>query len=168
MITKVKENIKLFYRRTTFSLLIPISIGCMICIHLLLNYGPLFALAFAVIPLFLIAAYKVGSSNLHCFFFLFIVNYLVQGINRYIPLRIGILMLTLNLGIFILLILKNHFKPLEWHKARIMPLALWCIWFVYCFLELLNPMAMFEPWAISITSYALFPILSTLFFALFL
>ena len=134
-------------------------------IELRLRFGPAVSLGFAIIPLLLIGAYWFGSDNINSFFFLFILNYLIQGINRYVPLKIGIVMLIINLSIFILLILKNHFKPLEWKRARTLPIILWSVWLVYCILEVFNPMAMFAPWSIAITSYALFPLLTTLFVA---
>ena len=104
-------------------------------------------------------------DKINSVFVLFMFNYLSQCIDRYVPLKIGIVMLIINLSIFILLILKNHFKPLEWKRALTLPIILWSVWLVYCILEVFNPMAMFAPWLIAITSYALFPLLSTLFVA---
>ncbi|MCB6972376.1 MULTISPECIES: O-antigen ligase family protein [Butyricimonas] len=130
-------------------------------IYLLTVYGgSIPTLLFACLPLLVLVTAKFSQKQYY-FYAFFIINYIISGINRYIPLKIGIIMLGLTTGIGCLLLIKNIFQTYEWKRSANLLTILWAIWFLYCLFELFNPLAVPDAWLIAITGYA-FPLISAL------
>ena len=68
-------------------------------------------------------------------------------------------MLGITLGILVIFLIKNIFQPYEWKRCLTLLTMAWVIWFIYCLLELFNPLAVIEAWNIAIAGYALLPLL---------
>lgn len=134
-------------------------IGGVIMIYLLaLRVGILPAIIFAGIPLALICILQLCQKLSFSFYVLFVMNYLVMGINRYYSMKSGMLMTFLVLGLLFLVLMQNMYKRLEWERSKTLLVAFWAIWFIYCFGELFNSNSMLEPWYISISQVAFFPL----------
>lgn len=136
-------------------------IGLVVCIWLIyqltLRQGILPALVFSCVPLFILILLKLLHRPLWFFYGLFILNYLVMGINRYIPVKGGLIMTIITLMLLFIVLTQNLYVRLEWQRSRNLLAAFWGIWLIYCLGELLNPEALFEPWSISFPPYAFYP-----------
>ena len=134
-----------------------------LCIIYLLSIkgGLIPVLLFSILP---IAGIVIGVlfKQQYTFYAFYIVNYFIMGVSRYIDMKTGMVMLGLTLGLVILIFLKNIFLPYDWKKGRNFLVLMWGIWFLYCFFELFNLMAVTEAWTISINGYALFPFISAI------
>ena len=128
---------------------------------LTLKGGIILALLFACLPAIAIVTATCCQKQYY-FYVFFVINYVITGIDRYIPLKIGMIMLGLTLGIGSLLLLKNIFQVYEWKRSFNVLTALWGIWFLYCLFELFNPLAVADAWFIAINGYALFPLISAI------
>ena len=115
-------------------------------------------LLFAILPAILLFT-TVFSKKHYYFHVFFIVNYLIMGISRYVSMKTGIVMLGITLGILVIFLIKNIFQPYEWKRCLTLLTMAWVIWFIYCLLELFNPLAVIEAWNIAIAGYALLPLL---------
>ena len=128
---------------------------------LTLKGGIIPTLLFACLPL--LAIITAGFSRKQYYFYaFFIVNYVITGIDRYFPLKIGIIMLVFSITIIIILLIKNIFQSYTWKRSFNLLTILWIIWFFYCLFELFNPLAVGDAWLIAINGYALFPLLSVI------
>ena len=135
--------------------------GLYVIYLLALKSGIIPTLLFACLPLLAVTTAKVSQKQYY-FYAFFIINYIISGVNRYISMKVGMIMLALTLGILILLLLKNIFYPYEWRRSLNVLVLLWSIWFLYCLFELFNPLAIPDTWFIAINGYALFPLVSAI------
>ncbi len=118
-------------------------------------------LLFACLPV--LALVSAGFCQKQYYFYaFFIVNYIISGISRYYPMKNGVIMLGFTLGIIILLFIKNIFQSYEWKRGINLLTVLWGIWFIYCLLEIFNPLAVTDAWFIAINGYAFFPLVSAI------
>lgn len=131
--------------------------GICILYFLLLKQGIVPAMIFAGLPALLLLGTRL-FQKVYSFYFLFIINYIIMGLNRYIPLKPGITMLVLTLFLLAIILVKNLYERQQWFRSRNFLVVLWLIWFIYCLMEMFNPSALMDPWYTSITSYALYPL----------
>lgn len=131
-------------------------------IYLLTIKGGLIpTLLFACLPI--LAIVTAGFSQKQYYFYaFFIINYVITGISRYLPMKTGMIMLGFTLGILFLLFVKNIFQTYEWKRSFNLLTTLWIIWLLYCLLELCNPFGVTDAWFIAINGYALFPLISAI------
>lgn len=135
-------------------------IAGVVMIYLLtLRAGIVPALIFAGIPLAIICVLLLFQKLSVSFYVLFIMNYLVMGINRYYSMKSGMLLTFLVMGLLFFVLLQNMFKRLEWERSKNLLVAFWGIWFIYCIGEVFNTNSMLEPWYLSIPQMALFPLI---------
>ena len=135
---------------------------CLFVIYQLIIRGGIKpAFIFAILPAIAICGAGLFHRQLS-FYLFFIINYGIMGLSRYFPMKTGLIMLGLTMGLLFLIFLKNIFQPYDWKKSRNFLTAIWFIWFIYCFLELFNPTASGQAWNIAINGYALFPLLSAI------
>ena len=128
---------------------------------LTLKGGIVPSLLFACLPLIVIATAKFGQKQYY-FYAFFIMNYVITGISRYIPMKIGVIMFALSIGILVIFFLKSIFQTYDWKRGFNLLTVVWSIWFLYCLLELFNPLAVSEAWLISINGYAIFALISAI------
>lgn len=140
--------------------LAPAIFICVTGIYMLtIRMGIIPAILFAGIPFALICMLLAMQKLTLSFCFVFIMNYLVMGINRYYSMKAGLLMTFLALSLLFIVFLQNLYKQQEWERSRTLLVALWGIWFLYCLGEAFNPESLLEPWAIAIPQLAVFPLL---------
>lgn len=136
--------------------------GLLFCIWLIyqltMRMGVVPAIVFSCTPLVLICFLQVLRKPLLFFYALFILNYLIMGINRYIPVKGGMTMAAVTMLLIFIVFVQNLYERSDWKRGRNLLVVFWGIWFVYCLGELLNPEALFEPWSISFPIYAFFPL----------
>lgn len=134
-------------------------IAGVIMIYLLaIRVGILPAIIFAGIPLALICVLQLFQKLSFSFYVLFVMNYLVMGINRYYSMKSGMLMTFLVLGLLFFVLMQNMYRRMEWERSKNLLVAFWGIWFIYCIGEVFNANSMLEPWFLSIPQVALFPL----------
>lgn len=141
------------------SYIVPILLfaGLWLLYLLITKMGILPAAVFAAVPALLLGA--AGVLRKYYFFILyFILNYLIMGINRYISLKSGVVMLAFSFGILALLIVRSVLERQEWQRSKTFLLGAWLIWFLYCLLELFNTRALWMPWSIAFPNYAFYPV----------
>lgn len=132
--------------------------GLYLIYMLILRENILPALALALLPAIVVCCAGMFHQQ-WAFYAFFVINYLISGVSRYIPMKTGMIMLGLTLGLIALVFLKNIFHPYDWKRSRNFLTILWLIWFIYCLFELFNPTGVVEAWNIAINGYAFFPLL---------
>ncbi|WP_321437493.1 O-antigen ligase family protein [uncultured Bacteroides sp.] len=113
-------------------------------------------------PFVAVGLYLLLKNPLWSFIILFICNYFIMGITRYItlPVPISVFMDSVISFIFLALILKTIHTRIEW-KRVLNPLTLIIfIWLIFCIIELLNPkLISFADWFTKVRSIAFYPII---------
>lgn len=116
----------------------------LIATYITIRIGYVYGLLFSFFPLLLILLIKIAERPFFTFIILFITNYYISGVSRYISgISPGIFMDMITIIVIILMIaqlnkkklglsIKNAFNPLTF-------IAL--IWLTYCFLQLINPLS---------------------------
>lgn len=88
---------------------------------------------------------------------LFIVNYFIMGVTRYIPELLGGIVIDALVGVILLGIFAALFKKkLHWEYLRNGLTVVVSIWFLFCILNILNPLAPIQAWIIGIRRTALY------------
>ena len=110
------------------------------------------------LPILFIGVCFFLKYPLWSFIFLFITNYFVMGIARYISFPGGILMDAVLLFCFSSLLLKSTYEKVKWKRA-LNPLTITIfLWVCFCTLELLNPKAVsISDWATKVRGMAVYP-----------
>lgn len=123
--------------------------------------GVIPSIIFACLPAIAIVTAKFGQKQYY-FYAFFVLNYVISGISRYIPMKIGVIMFVLSIGILVIFLLKNIFHKYDWKRGFNSLTLVWFIWFLYCLLEIFNPLAVGEAWLISINGYSIFALISAI------
>jgi len=112
-------------------------------------------------PFVAIGLFFLLKNPLWSYIILFINNYIIMGITRYIslPVPISLFMDSIMIFTFLGLLLKNDFTKVNWNRALNPSTYLILIWLIYCLLELLNPkLSSFADWYTKVRSLAFYPI----------
>lgn len=105
----------------------------------------------AILPLAIILSVYILRKPVTLFYIIFIINYFIMGITRYLPLE-GISVLMDILYALSLLMIGIHgilFHTIEWKRAINTLTVFSSIWAIYCVTELANPTAVMEGWILS-------------------
>lgn len=115
-----------------------------IILRINLNVGILVA----GLPITFLAAYYFFKHPYWLMMVLFVTNYIILGVSRYIlKLQGGIVIDGLLLMIIITLFIRTvFFNGNYWQKANNALTYLSLIWMVYCIVEIMNPLASVERW----------------------
>lgn len=100
------------------------------------------SLIIGIIPLIIASSLFIASSPYWIFISLFIFNYFIMGLTRYLPgLKGGVTMDLLILFIIASLIINkiNPKTKYNWNRVNNPMTYSILIWVIYCFLELFNP-----------------------------
>ncbi len=113
------------------------------------------------IPFIAVGMFLLLKNPVWSFIILFISNYFIMGVIRYIsfPIPISVFMDSIILFIFLALLIKSIYIKTEWKRA-LNPLTLIIsIWLFFCILELLNPrFTSFTDWFTKVRGMAFYPI----------
>jgi len=130
---------------------------------ILLKLGTPFLILYSLLPAAILYLIIVISNPYWGLVIIFIVNYFIMGITRYVPIpggiAIDILIMTTLLGV----IIQTINKKIHWQRIKSPLILLSGIWLIYCVLELLNPEAVSQlAWATTIRGVAGYFVLITL------
>lgn len=126
--------------------------------HFIIKQNIFMALGIAMLPFLLIVLFVVIAYSEKGFYPIFISHFLLLSFSRYIDLKIGVVTLVITSVVFMLIIVKGIYNRLEWKNAITPMLVIYLIWLAYCVLELANPNHVQEAWNVSITQYAVYPL----------
>ncbi|MPL85126.1 O-antigen ligase family protein [Macellibacteroides fermentans] len=126
--------------------------------QILLSQNILLALGVASIPFLIILLFLIIAYSEKGFYTVYISHFILLSISSYIDIKLGAITVLTTLLIFILIIVKGIYNSIDWKLSINSMLVFYAIWLIYCILELANPNAVFEAWNISITQYAIYPL----------
>lgn len=141
-------------------------IYCIYKIVVLTVGGVSTGIVFSMVPFVIILFLSIASNPFWGLVVIFVLNYFIMGISRYLP--IGYLGISTDAMIMITLIsfmLRSAFKEdIEWFRIKNnMLLKLLLVWFAYCVLEFVNPSGVTAAWLSAIRPYAIYPIFIVIF-----
>jgi len=147
-----------------------LSLGLFVIGYLILHMAFLWSILFSILPVaFLLLLLLLKNPN-HALVLLFIVNYLIMGIPRYVPeIKGGIVMDGLIALTFAGLLITWFFShDFPWSNLKNGLMFAVSIWFIFCLLNIFNPIAPMGAWIIGIRRTAgyfiLIPVLTFLLF----
>lgn len=146
-------------------------IGCSLWILsvFILKTGLIPAMALAVSPLAVYLLIRLLERPWLAFFGVFVVNYFIMGMTRYIPgIPEGIVMDGLLLLTLILVLFRSRDRTIDWTGTRNLLTLFSGIWLIYCILLVFNPATTLADWAAGVRGLALylfvFPLLTATLF----
>jgi O-antigen ligase len=157
----IRKGERLFY----FVVFLSLAIFTLV----LLRFGWLLALIFSIIPFLVYLIIQFSEKPLYAFLGLFVVNYFVMGLTRYITDLPGGILIDGILFITLFNVILHHQKrPLPWNNARNSLTLITGIWLVYCLILIFNPGTTTSHWLAGVRSLAvysfLFPLLTVVLF----
>ncbi len=146
-----------------------ILIGMALMIFLFVKQEVVLGMLVGMIPVALLVVLTAINQPLIALFLLFVENYFIMGIQRYVPISgLGVLTDALfALILFSTLLRAVTTRDVEWKMAIngvSIPLF---VWFIFCIFELANPTAITAAWVSSFRSLTLYPLLTVIFASLF-
>ena len=130
-------------------------IGIIGILQTFLHFGVVSGICFALIPFISIACIFLFKKSSWMYIIVFIVNYYISGISRYINIPIGIVMDILLIITIVFLLISSGFNKVKWKQSINGLTIVSLIWLLYCIMELFNPqVASSEAWATSIRGIA--------------
>ncbi|MGV8139822.1 MAG: O-antigen ligase family protein [Mangrovibacterium sp.] len=144
-----------------------LSVGIFLIVYTTLHANLPWSILIAAMPLSLLGFLFLLKNPYSAFVLFFILNYAIMGIIRYFPgLLGGIAMDALVILIFLGIFIQSLTKELRWDILRNGLIVAVSVWFIFCILTILNPLAPIQAWIIGIrrTAFYLFtvPILTCL------
>ncbi len=125
--------------------------------YVTVKMGLIFGLIFSALPLLLYAAIYALNSPYWAYTALFVLNYYIMGMIRYIPSLMGGVVLDSLIMISIaVLLIRSCYKAVPWKNAKTGLMFAALIWFIYCLMELFNPMGTIQGWMTSIRGISLY------------
>ena len=106
------------------------------------------AFLFVILPFAVIFIQNAINRPIVFLFFIFVVNYFIMAVSRYIKIDgVSVLMDSMWLILLILLLLHTLFgKSIAWKDLNNILILTGIGWMVYCFMEIANPTAHVEAW----------------------
>lgn len=142
--------------------------GLLLFVLLLLKVGIIVALCWAAVPCLLFFLFSLLRRVDFTLFGVFIANYFIMGITRYIHIPGGIVMDLLLFLCFSLILFRGLVRPIEWGRVNHPLTFLSFIWLIYCSLLIFHPDTTPTAWSAGIRGVAVylfvFPLLVSLVF----
>lgn len=132
--------------------------GLVLIALLILKASLVVGLLFAMLPLIVYMLFSFIQKPVLAFLFLYIINFLIMGIGRYVNLPIppGIIVDLLILLTLLILVFQTIYGEVAWKNAINPLFFLSLVWLLYCMLEIINPMSTAERWVTSVRSIAIY------------
>jgi len=127
--------------------------------QVILKQNVFLALGIAILPLLIILLFVVIAYSEKGFYPVFASHFVLLSINSYMGIKLGVITVLITLAVFILIIIKGIYNRLEWKNAINPMFGVYIIWTGYCIFEIANPNHVQEAWNISITQYAVYPLI---------
>lgn len=126
--------------------------------QIILSQNILLALGIASLPFFIILFFLIIAYSEKGFYPVYISHFILLSINSYLDIKLGGATVLITLAVFMLIIVKGIYNKIEWKHAINPMLMTYSIWTAYCILEIGNPNHVQEAWNVSITQYAVYPL----------
>ena len=142
-------------------------IGCFVCFAVIINKGYTMGAIVGCMPFLLICLCFLFKRPYITFVLLFVINYFVMGINRYVYFPVWMVMDSLFALTFVSLIFKASYTFHSWKHVNNGMFWSCLVWLIYCLLEIANiygttPVEWFQ----GVRGMALYPILIVIFVSL--
>lgn len=150
--------------------IIALIIGVFLVCHIYMSRGYVDAFVFAFLPIAFILACRFVGHPQKLFFIFLVLDYFIMGINRYYPIKSGLVMSIISVVMLLLVVLKYSWMNKDIHVEccfRNPMFVIWLIWFAYCVAQLFRPDIYSYPWFVGIGSYAFYALLSIFFISVF-
>ncbi|WP_071146349.1 O-antigen ligase family protein [Bacteroides ihuae] len=102
------------------------------------------------------------------FYLLFASHFILVIGGGFADIKIGMFSLIITLSVVSLMLMRNIYENINWKSSRNGMLLLYSIWLAFCIAEIINPNNVQEAWNISITQYAVYPIVCALLVPVFI
>lgn len=144
-----------------------VGVGLVLMVFFLWRGNWMACLALAVLPLSFYLGVRLLVNPYAMMLCLFVYNYFVMGLYRYLPFgQMGLGVDGLMVIVLVSLMLRSVlFGATDWSNARNTGALLMFVWLLYNVLELFNPSAVTEAWIYGIRS-AVYPFVGVLLTAL--
>ncbi len=109
--------------------------------YLMAKGGLIVAIFLLILPFVLIILNRIFNAPYFGFIVVFIANFFVLGLNRYVPGPLGLAIDGLLILTFLSLFFRSFSQPVDWSLAKSDLTLLAGIWFGYALFELVNPEA---------------------------
>ena len=126
--------------------------------QLILKQNIFLALGIAILPLLIILLFVIIAYSEKGFYPVFASHFVLLSISSYMDIKLGVITVLITLAVFMLIIIKGIYNRLEWKYAINPMFVVYIIWTAYCILEIANPNHVQEAWNVSITQYAVYPL----------
>ncbi len=126
--------------------------------QLTLKQNIFLALSIAILPMLILLFFVIITYSEKGFYSIFASHFILLSINSYMGIKLGVITVLITLAVFMLIIIKGIYNRLEWKTAINPMLGVYFIWTAYCILEIANPNHVQEAWNVSITQYAVYPL----------
>lgn len=126
--------------------------------QLILKQNIFLALGIAILPLLIILLFVIIAYSEKGFYPVFASHFILLSINSYMGIKLGVITVLITSAVFMLIIIKGIYNRLEWKNAINPMFGVYIIWTAYCILEIINPNHVQEAWNVSITQYAVYPL----------
>ncbi|MFA7082069.1 MAG: O-antigen ligase family protein [Bacteroidales bacterium] len=140
--------------------LIFLLISVFIILYLAIKISPLLALLFAIIPIALSFSLFFLSSPYSLLIVLFIANYYIMGLVRYIPFLKGGITLDILIILAIASLMIKSLSPIKintWERVNNPLVYIILIWVIYSFMQLFNPESNFpQAWFTGVRGISLY------------
>jgi len=147
--------------------LIVSSLSLFLIIFLRTGLVPAMVLSFAPLTGYMLI--RMIERPLLSFLGLFVVNYFIMGLTRYIPgIPAGIVMDAFLLLTLMFVLFRTRDRTVGWSDSRNLLTLFSGIWLVYCILLVFNPETSLANWAAGVRGLALYLFLFPLFTSLLL
>lgn len=149
-----------------------IACGLFIFVLLFLGFGPVPALFWAFTPILCFFLVYLLKNPEWAFHGVFIANYVIMGLTRYITgIPGGVVIDILLLLVFMITLFRGLEQPIQWSNIKDPFIALTSVWLVYCCLLVFHPDTSLSTWSAGIRGLAVylfvFPFLVSLLFGKF-
>lgn len=136
---------------------------------ILLSFGWLPALIFSTFPFLVYLFLQFAEKPVYAFLGVFVANYFIMGLVRYIPALPGGIAIDLLLFITLfVMLLHNQRMKIPWRNSLNILTLVTAVWLIYCLLLVFNPETTLNHWLAGVRSLAvyffLFPLLASLLF----
>lgn len=151
------------------SLYVLLACGLFIFVFLFFKVGIEIAILWSTLPIAFCFLLLIIKSPDWALLGVFIANYLIMGLTRYVTgIQGGIVMDVFLLLTFALILFRGLEHPIRWKNAKHPFTALTSIWLIYCLILFFHPHTSISTWSAGVRSLAvysfIFPLLISLLF----
>ena len=138
-----------------------IGITTIVSAYLIAKGGIIFGLLLTLLPVMLIVLNRIFNAPYFSFLIVFVANFFMLGLNRYIPGPLGLTIDGLLILTYLSLFFKSFDQSVNWSLAKSELTLLAGIWFGYTLFQLVNPEAVSRvAWFYAMRGVALYMILT--------